>query len=419
MDNLLSQPYMPGPGAPAPAPGQAHPLPHPQHQHQQQQQQQQQQHPQHQHPQPHSHTLSQIQIQPQLQPPSQAQAPITLPPVWQPHPEPEHTSLTLDGFEYVLEVVQQPIRARMCGFGDKDRRPITPPPCVRLIVRDATTKQEVEADEIDTTFFVLTVDLWNAEGDREVNLVRHSATSPSISTATSSSFPPPAQNMAPTGQAYSSYQHQSMYNQPPPTTYSYYPTQSYAAQAGMPYPAPQSGPAQSYYPHVNQGYYTSQSQQPVVHHLPPAPVGMFTRNLIGSLSASAFKLSDPAGKLGIWFILQDLSVRTEGMFRLKMNFVNVGTPQQALSRSGNTSSSTPVLNHGSAPVLASVYSDVLQVFSAKKFPGVIESTPLSKCFAIQGIKIPIRKDGVKGGRGGGAAMMLKGDDGDGDEQYDE
>lgn len=47
---------------------------------------------------------------------------------------------------------------------------------------------------------------------------------------------------------------------------------------------------------------------------------------------------------------------------------------------------------GIAPCLALVYSDKFQVYSAKKFPGVIESTPLSKCFAQQGIKIPIRKD---------------------------
>lgn len=40
------------------------------------------------------------------------------------------------------------------------------------------------------------------------------------------------------------------------------------------------------------------------------------------------------------------------------------------------------------------------VYSAKRFPGVVESTPLSKCFAHQGIKIPIRKDGA-GGRGRG------------------
>ncbi|MCJ1483611.1 hypothetical protein MMC06_003779 [Schaereria dolodes] len=115
-----------------------------------------------------------------------------------------------------------------------------------------------------------------------------------------------------------------------------------------------------------------------------APSGMFTRNLIGSLCVSAFKLTDPDNTLGIWFILQDLSVRTEGSFRLKMNFVNVGSPTQPHQ-----------LNNGSAPVLASTFSNVFQVFSAKKFPGVIESTPLSKCFAIQGIKIPIRKDGPR------------------------
>ncbi|KAI9882846.1 MAG: hypothetical protein M1823_005415 [Watsoniomyces obsoletus] len=122
------------------------------------------------------------------------------------------------------------------------------------------------------------------------------------------------------------------------------------------------------------------------HHMmqaPPssAPTGMFTRNLIGSLSASAFRLTDPDNKIGVWFILQDLSVRTEGLFRLKLNFVNVGEDNK--------------LNTGSAPVLASCFSEVFQVYSAKKFPGVIESTALSKCFATQGIKIPIRKDGPK------------------------
>lgn len=45
-----------------------------------------------------------------------------------------------------------------------------------------------------------------------------------------------------------------------------------------------------------------------------------------------------------------------------------------------------------APILASVYSDTFTVYSAKKFPGVVESTPLSKAFASQGVKIPIRKD---------------------------
>jgi hypothetical protein len=88
---------------------------------------------------------------------------------------------------------------------------------------------------------------------------------------------------------------------------------------------------------------------------------------------------------------------------LKINFVNVGTQSDP--------SIPPILNHGSAPVLASVFSEPFQVYSAKKFPGVIESTPLSKCFALQGIKIPIRKDALKGGR------SQAGDGGD-DDDYD-
>ncbi|KAF2195939.1 hypothetical protein GQ43DRAFT_476780 [Delitschia confertaspora ATCC 74209] len=71
---------------------------------------------------------------------------------------------------YSLQVDQQPVRARMCGFGDKDRRPITPPPCIRLVVRDATTGEEVDFNSVDSTFFVLTVDLWDSAGNQEVNL---------------------------------------------------------------------------------------------------------------------------------------------------------------------------------------------------------------------------------------------------------
>lgn len=54
-----------------------------------------------------------------------------------------------------------------------------------------------------------------------------------------------------------------------------------------------------------------QAQSPASH----AP-GAFTRNLIGSLVASAFKLHDISDELGIWFVLQDLSVRTEGSMQL-------------------------------------------------------------------------------------------------------
>jgi len=40
-------------------------------------------------------------------------------------------------------------------------------------------------------------------------------------------------------------------------------------------------------------------------------------------------------------------------------------------------------------------SDAFQVYSAKKFPGMLESTALSKKFAAQGIRIPVRHSNDK------------------------
>ncbi|KAI9863265.1 MAG: hypothetical protein M1824_000465 [Vezdaea acicularis] len=294
---------------------------------------------------------------------------------------PPPVSTTVDGKTYFLDVVQQPVRARMCGFGDKDRRPITPPPCVRLIVRDKATGKEVDINEVDTSFFVLTVDLWSADGNREVNLVRHSATSPSISAATSSSYPPPPEP-SPQSAYYQPQQYLNQYGQPIGHHQNGYAPPPPPSQPGYYNHGPISnGPMAPAAPMQSNGYSYPRPMTTMTAQPQGQPSGMFTRNLIGSLSASAFKLTDPDNKIGVWFILQDLSVRTEGSFRLKLNFVNVGSGSQ--------------LNQGSAPVLASTYSDMFQVFSAKKFPGVIESTSLSKCFATQGIKIPIRKDGPK------------------------
>jgi len=314
------------------------------------------------------------------------------------------------GRTYKLEVVQQPVRARMCGFGDKDRRPITPPPCIRLTVYDEATGKEIDPNEIDAQYFVLTVDLWNSDGNQEVNLVRHSNTSPavSISAATTTAYPPPAER--PVFGIFNPLQLAAYYR----TMGDHVSANQLAVQAGLPppgYAAPptyqqQSPSAQT---SISNGFSQQQPSPSYVQaatipiHIPTPTAGMFTRNLIGSLAVNAFKLNDDQGKLGLWFVLQDLSVRTEGNFRLKCNFVDVGAHDGSSGVAGSVGSSAAAmvggaagqLNTGKAPVLATTYSDTFQVYSAKKFPGVIESTPLSKAFAGQGIKIPIRKDGPK------------------------
>ncbi|KAL2257908.1 hypothetical protein VTK26DRAFT_8986 [Humicola hyalothermophila] len=309
---------------------------------------------------------------------------------------------------YSLDVVQQPQRARMCGFGDKDRRPITPPPCVRLIVRDAKTGKEIDCNEIEHTMYVLNVDLWSEDALKEVNLVRHTTATPSISSTSPASYAqieqatPAYSHILPSSRDVG-YGSQQMGYPPPGQAVSPYGMQQPYTQAGF---VPPNGtgyqPPNQYYPQELRPDLQNMNQLVTSPYGPPRvydhqfggmaprmsitgsqPQGMFTRNLIGSLAASAFRLTDVQDKIGIWFILQDLSVRTEGCFRLRFSFVNVGAPGQ---------SGSGAINVGKAPVLASVFSDVFQVYSAKKFPGVCESTHLSKCFAGQGIKIPIRKE---------------------------
>ncbi|KAK1253952.1 hypothetical protein MKX07_002029 [Trichoderma sp. CBMAI-0711] len=319
------------------------------------------------------------------------------------------------GRRYHLDVVQQPRRARMCGFGDKDRRPITPPPCVRLIIIDVATGKEIDCNDIDHSMFVLNVDLWNEDGTREVNLVRSStSSSPSVSSTVTypygsitvgesshtygQSAPPPSREASySVSQAASyapEYQTQPTYTQgssayPPNGTYGppqqYYPQhQGYRAETGPP------GALQTAVGGFR-GYTQDHNALTKMAVVGGQPQGMFTRNLIGSLAASAFRLTDTSEHLGIWFVLQDLSVRTEGPFRLRFSFVNVGPLAGQNGAKVNT---------GRAPILASCFSEVFNVYSAKKFPGVCESTPLSKTFAAQGIKIPIRKDAnLKGGDG--------------------
>lgn len=235
--------------------------------------------------------------------------------------------------------------------------------------------------DIDHGMFVLNVDLWSADGTREVNLVRHSQTSPSISLTTPVSYAQvqdaggaaysnilPGQGALPRdvkfehggGAAYAASNYNpypgppqvNPYTQSPPSQvpayggapqyHGSYPNNPNAVQAYPPQNGYSQAPGQPVYfatgaqIHGGQGLEYAPSPQPLpsqsaayggrpytpadmnLHRMPVSstqPGGMFTRNLIGSLAASAFRLTDPDDRIGIWFVLQDLSVRTEGTFR--------------------------------------------------------------------------------------------------------
>lgn len=332
----------------------------------------------------HSHTL------PPLAPPQQFHGPG---PVASARPRPAGVSVREDraqsaeynGYIWTLKVVQQPQRARMCGFGDKDRRPITPPPALLLIVSDPKTGRELspnELEDINCAHLVVNVDLWDEGKVNEAILVRANSNTPSssISSASATAYPPTEQSLAPRGTPLmmmnDGYQ---MHGYPMPGGYA----GGYAVAMPSPYGHyAAAAPGAGFYPTAHMAgaaipYYAAHSAQN----------SNFTRNLIGSLSVNAARLNNEHGEPGFYFVFQDLSVRMEGNFRLRMNFVNL-----------SDGASPPGLNRGKCPIICWVFTEPFKVYSAKKFPGVIESTPLSKCFAGQGIKIPIRKD--NGGKTG-------------------
>jgi len=84
-----------------------------------------------------------------------------------------------------------------------------------------------------------------------------------------------------------------------------------------------------------------------------------------------------------FFLFQDLSVRTEGAFRLRMRLMNVGAPPAP--DTGAVRIHTDV-----SPILAQAFTEQFMVYSAKRFPGVPDTTALSIAFGNQGQKLPLR-----------------------------
>jgi hypothetical protein len=98
-----------------------------------------------------------------------------------------------------------------------------------------------------------------------------------------------------------------------------------------------------------------------------------------------------------YFIFPDLSVRHEGRYRLSFNLYEEtketkdGDPDRPTD--GQSKAPPATLNHnGSFDWRLEVKSAPFTVYSAKKFPGLAESTVLSRTVAEQGCRVRIRRD---------------------------
>ncbi|CAG8725648.1 10898_t:CDS:2, partial [Cetraspora pellucida] len=94
--------------------------------------------------------------------------------------------------------------------------------------------------------------------------------------------------------------------------------------------------------------------------------------LAGTIVSSLHKLKDIDNSDGGFFVFGDISVRVEGRYRLRFSLFEI-------------------INNEVVHI-QSILSDIFDVYSPKTFPGMSESTFLSRSFSDQGVRIRIRKE---------------------------
>ncbi|MCJ1439114.1 velvet protein [Xylographa pallens] len=128
----------------------------------------------------------------------------------------------------------------------------------------------------------------------------------------------------------------------------------------------------------------------------PAPFPVLTGMPVAGMAY--LDRPSPAG----YFIFPDLSVRHEGKYRLSFNLfeelkedkdADAETTFNGPDNSSNTLlRSSPMAPQAHVHFRLEVKSEPFVVFSAKKFPGLAESTQLSRVVAEQGCRVRIRRD---------------------------
>ncbi|KAI5802225.1 velvet factor-domain-containing protein [Pyronema domesticum] len=129
-----------------------------------------------------------------------------------------------------------------------------------------------------------------------------------------------------------------------------------------------SDPAQNYlqspYYFMCTNLYSATHDQPSL--IPPHQA------LAGTLVSSLHRLKDIDNSDGGFFVFGDLSVKIEGEFRLKFSLFEMLKNE--------------VIH------IKSITSEPFTVYAAKNFPGMSESTFLSRSFGDQGVRLRIRKE---------------------------
>ena len=69
--------------------------------------------------------------------------------------------------EYRIRVRQQPVAARSCGFGERDRRVIDPPPIVQLTIEDPNLSDDEVTQRLRYPFLVMHCSIYDSTGEQD------------------------------------------------------------------------------------------------------------------------------------------------------------------------------------------------------------------------------------------------------------
>lgn len=212
-------------------------------------------------------------------------------------------------------------------FAKRDRRPVDPPPVVRLRLfetKDEGTpnvrEEELHADSVDVSGLVAHVDLFPV-------------TPPDEPTRTGVPESEPSDSFVPFG-----------------------------ASAG----------AQQVI-HTGEGEHSQWRNDRVIHIDEDSKV---TTAVFGSAFVHAVQVLDMSGEHVILFVFADLSVKMEGHFVYRYRCFDLF---------GRVAGSEDV------PIAAELFSGVFVIYSTKEFPGLQASTPLTKHLGRWGVRVNLRE----------------------------
>ncbi|KAI1131521.1 hypothetical protein F5Y10DRAFT_275432 [Nemania abortiva] len=70
---------------------------------------------------------------------------------------------------YRISIRQQPVAARSCGYGERDRRVIDPPPIIQMSIEDPTASEEEIRNRLTHSYSIMHCTIWNEQGDQDLS----------------------------------------------------------------------------------------------------------------------------------------------------------------------------------------------------------------------------------------------------------